>query len=139
MGSTNRVDERAIEVLLVDDDSGLRGVLARGLKRKGFQVSAAATAEDALRLVSDPAVPMDVVVMDIVLPDSWGSQVAMELSLFRPETPVLFMSGHALEDSVLQASSDQGEIVFLAKPFTVDELASTILSLVAGTAETARD
>lgn len=128
---TNR-SERAIDVLLVDDDPALRGALARGLKRKGFEVSAAATAADALRLVADPGVPIDVVIMDIVLPDSWGSQVAMEQSLYRPETPVIFISGHALEDAVLQASSGQGEIVFLAKPFTVDELAAAIRSVVGG-------
>lgn len=118
--------KRPIDVLLVDDDPDLRGALTRGLKREGFQVSSAATGDDALRLLSDPTVPIDVVVMDIVLPDSWGSQVAMEQSLYRPGVPVIFISGHSLEDSVLQASSGQSEITFLAKPFTVEELAGTI-------------
>jgi two-component system cell cycle sensor histidine kinase/response regulator CckA len=124
--------EGTIDVLLVDDDTELRGALARGLKRKGFQVSVAATANDALRLMADAGVPIDVVVMDIVLPDSWGSQVAMEQSLYRPGTPVIFISGHTPEDAVLEASSAQGEIHFLAKPFSVDELAAAIRLVVAG-------
>lgn len=122
--------KRAVDVLLVDDDRDLRGALARGLKRMGFRVSAAATAEDALRLIADPGVAIDVVVMDVVLPDSWGSQVAMEQSLYRPGTPVIYISGHSLEDAVLRATSAQGEIVFLAKPFSVDDLADTIRSVV---------
>jgi DNA-binding response OmpR family regulator len=127
--------ENAVDVLLVDDDADLRAALARGLKRKGFRVSAAATADDALRLIADPGVAIDIVVMDIVLPDSWGSQVAMEQSLYRPGTPVIFISGHALEDAVLQASSGQGEIAFLAKPFSVEELAAWIRALVVVSAD----
>lgn len=132
MNADARGGDRPIDVLLVDDDPSLRGALVRGLKRHGFAVSAAATADDALRLISDATVPIDVVVMDIVLPDSWGSQIAMEHSLFRPDTPVLFISGHSREDLVLDASSAQGEIAFLEKPFTVPELVEAIRDLLSG-------
>ncbi len=117
-----------VSVLLVDDDPWLRSLLVRGLERRGFEVRPAATAEEALRVVADPSVSIDVIVMDIVLPDSWGGQVAMEQSLFRPGTPVIFISGHTRDDIVLRASSGQEETTFLEKPFGVAELSQAILT-----------
>jgi len=113
-------------VLLVDDDPHLRSVFIKGLEGKGFNVVAAGSAEEALGIAADPDVAIDVIVMDIVLPDSWGSQVAMEQGLFRPDTKVIFISGYSREDAVLGASSANDEVHFLAKPFTVAELAARI-------------
>jgi len=120
------------DVLVVDDDPGLLRVVATGLERGGFRVRSAGTAEAALRLAADPGVNIDVVVMDIVLPDSWGSQVAMEQACLRPGVPVIFMSGHSADDIVLRASSGQEETNFLEKPFTVEELAAAIRKVIRG-------
>jgi two-component system, cell cycle sensor histidine kinase and response regulator CckA len=120
----------ATSVLLVDDDPSLRRSVKKGLQGEGFSVLTAGTAEEALRIAADPTVRFDVVVMDIVLPDSWGSQVAMEQSLFRPGIPVIFVSGQTRDDVVLEASSGHDEIPFLAKPFSVEELAQAIRKAV---------
>jgi two-component system, cell cycle sensor histidine kinase and response regulator CckA len=122
--------DAVIHVLLVDDDDALRGVLTRGLRGKGFEVVAAGDAEEALRLASSPDVKIDVIVMDLVLPDSWGSQLAMEQSIFRPDAKIIFISGYSGDDVVLQATASR-EIRFLAKPFTVRELAALIRRVMA--------
>jgi DNA-binding NtrC family response regulator len=118
-----------LEVLLVDDDASLIKSLTAGLKAHGLGVVAAGTAAEALALIADPTVPMDVIVMDVVLPDSWGSQVAMERTLYRPNVPVVYISGYARGDAVLAASaaSSAGDgAAFLEKPFTPDELVAVV-------------
>lgn len=122
--------EDLIHVLLVDDDDALRNVLSRGLQGKGFTVHSAANASEALTFASRLDVRIDVTVMDLVLPDSWGSQLAMEQSAFRPDAPIIFISGFSENDMVLQATASR-EIRFLAKPFTVQELAVLIRRVLA--------
>jgi two-component system, cell cycle sensor histidine kinase and response regulator CckA len=130
MGNGSRTPDERPSVLLVDDDPHLRSVFSKGLTGKGFDVVSAGSAEEALSYAADPDVAIDVIVMDIVLPDSWGSQVAMEQGLFRPDTKVIFISGHSREDAVLGASSANDEVHFLAKPFTVTDLATMIRSVL---------
>jgi DNA-binding NtrC family response regulator len=115
-----------IQVLLVDDDQDLVKSLTPGLEAQGLRVVSAGTAAGALALISDPAVEIDVIVMDLVLPDSWGSQVAMERTLYRPDVPVVYISGYARGDAVLAASSAGDGSPFLEKPFTPGELATVV-------------
>jgi DNA-binding NtrC family response regulator len=119
-------DGTALRVLLVDDDLALIRSLTAGLQAHGLSVVAAGTAADALALIADPSVGIDVIVMDVVLPDSWGSQVAMERTLYRPDVPVIYISGYARGDAVLAASSGSGDTPFLEKPFTPAELVALV-------------
>ena len=119
-------DQRPLRVLLVDDDLALIRSLTAGLKAHGLDVVPAGTAAEALALIADSSVEMDVIVMDVVLPDSFGSQVAMERTLYRPDVPVIYISGYARGDAVLAASSAADSVPFLEKPFTPDELAAMV-------------
>ena len=122
-------------VLLVDDDLHLREVLGLGLQANGFHVLSVGTAGDALRITSNPDVPVDVIVMDLFLPDSWGTQVAMEQGLLRPGTKVIFISGYAEDDPILAASVATEEIHFLQKPFAASELSDLIHKVLAEPAQ----
>ena len=115
-----------LRVLIVDDDLALIRSLTAGLRAHGLEVVAAGTAAEALALIADPAVGMDVIVMDVVLPDSFGSQVAMERTLYRPDVPVVYISGYARGDAVLAASSAADSVPFIEKPFTPGELAALV-------------
>lgn len=117
--------ERGRTVLIVEDDDGLRETLAKGLARHGFHVLTAATAAEALERAEAEG-EIDVLVLDIVLPDSWGAQVALAHTAFQPQTKFIYMSGHAQDDSVLRASVDVDEVPFLEKPFEVSELVEVI-------------
>jgi CheY-like chemotaxis protein len=128
VGSGTKVSEGpSIRVLLVDDDLALTRSLTAGMEAHGLSVVAAGTATEALALIADPSVGIDVIVMDVVLPDSFGSQVAMERTLYRPAIPVVYISGYARGDAVLAASSAAGDAgPFLEKPFTPDELVAVV-------------
>lgn len=117
----------AITVLIVEDDKDLNRGLTIGLRRQGFTVVSALTAAEGLKVVADPGIPVDVVVMDLQLPDSWGAFAAMENRKYRPDLPVIFMSGAVLEDPVLASSATATSgVSFLAKPFPLSALMAEI-------------
>lgn len=118
--------KRVPTVLIVEDDEDLCNTLASGLRVRGFNVFTAATADEALRRAELTDTKIDVIVLDLVLPDSWGSQLAISHNAFHPETRCIYISGHAREDAVLRASTQLDGIPFLEKPFGVSELAGLI-------------
>ena len=112
-------------VLLVEDEAPVRAFASRALRMRGYTVLEAENAEDALELLKDDTLEIDCFVTDVVMPGLDGpSWVKMALE-HRPNVRVVFVSGYA-EDSL---SEEQGRIpnsVFLAKPFSLNELAATV-------------
>ncbi|MCO8272811.1 response regulator [Actinoplanes sp. TRM 88003] len=80
-------------ILVVEDEDGVRDIVARILRRAGYEVHAAADPAEALRLVHD-GLRMDALLTDIIMPGMSGTQLAAELRKIRPALPVLFMSGY---------------------------------------------
>jgi two-component system cell cycle sensor histidine kinase/response regulator CckA len=100
-------------VLLVEDDDGMRATTARILEQGGYQVVATAGAEQALAHARTGAA-IDVVVTDVVMPQTSGPELYERLVAERGPLPVVFVSGYAKA-----AQSDvAGHPGFLAKPFT---------------------
>lgn len=116
-------------VLLVDDEDDFRKTAAAGLAAYGFNVIEAGSAEEALDVAAEQDVLIDVVVMDIMLPDSWGPQVSFEQSFVRPDVAFIYISGYTKDDNMLRASSD--DVPFLEKPFQIKELAELIREVLA--------
>jgi DNA-binding response OmpR family regulator len=115
-------------VLLVDDDELVRVVCARALCEAGFAVLEAASAETALDLVCARPIDLD---LSLVVADSGGPGVnaprfAEQLRACHPATPILHISGDA---GTLSAAAVAGQRV-LPKPFSPDELVSTVQELV---------
>lgn len=112
-------------VLLVEDEAPVRAFASRALRMRGYTVLEAENAEDALRTLEDPDLEIDIFVTDVVMPGMDGpSWVKMALET-RPGVRVVFVSGYA-EDCL---SEEQGRIpnsVFLAKPFSLNDLAATV-------------
>jgi two-component system response regulator MprA len=114
-------------VLVVEDDSALRGVLDRGLREEGFAVSVAVTGADALAVV-DRLRP-DVLVVDIGLPDTDGRDLCQALRARGVRTPVLFLTARdALVDRV--SGFDAGGDDYLVKPFALVELVRRLEALL---------
>ncbi len=113
-------------ILLVDDDAHLRYLFTIGLQKRGFNVITAGSAEDALHVAKSPAILLDMIVMDLVLPDSWGTEVAMELKEAQPAAEVVFISGYAKDDPILGSFASAAGVHFLPKPFTVNELSDLV-------------
>jgi len=121
------VTAAAPEVLVVDDDAGIRAVLERGLRLEGFAVRTVGDGGGALAAVADRA--PDAVVLDIGLPDLNGRAVCARLRASGVGTPILVLSARdEVDDRVagLQAGADD----YLVKPFAMDELVARLRALL---------
>jgi len=112
-------------VLLLEDDPQVRAVSLRILKSLGYEVLVAADGEEGLLRVAESAVPIHLVVTDVVMPHRSGVELAAALSTLRPDLPVLFLTGYSEDFVALGSASDRGDIV-LTKPFTAAGLAAAV-------------
>ncbi|HEX3953424.1 MAG TPA: response regulator [Stellaceae bacterium] len=123
-------------ILVVEDDEGVRPVVAEMLESEGFRVIAAANPKEALDVLGDPDQAVDLLFTDIVLPERLnGFGLAHRARQMRPNLPIIYASGYfggaPWEDLGL------GYGPMLAKPFKQAELAAEIWQAL-GAAATAR-
>lgn len=118
-------------VLLVDDDTALLRVFGPGLGRLGFDMTTAASFQEALDRASEPGRVVDVLVADINLQDGWGARLALAIAPLQPDAKVVYISGYAATDPILK-DGIEGHMTFLGKPFEIEELAETIRSVLPG-------
>ncbi len=117
-------------VLVVEDDSSIRELLARTLRPQVGALSTAAGVQDAeLALAKEPH---DVLVCDVVLPDGNGVQFCETAARRQPQIAVVLVSGYGDPRPDLEQVQTRGW-VFLSKPFTVSQLSDAILRAVAPT------
>ncbi|MEO0370043.1 MAG: ATP-binding protein [Pseudomonadota bacterium] len=112
-------------VMLVEDEAPVRAFASRALKMKGFSVIEAASGEEALNLLEDEALHIDVIVTDVVMPGIDGPTWVSQAMHTRPDTRVVFVSGYAA-DSVEGGVMPGMPSVFLPKPFSLTELVETV-------------
>ncbi|HXJ23476.1 MAG TPA: response regulator [Polyangia bacterium] len=115
-------------VLLVDDEAIVRGQLRRSLELRGYTVVEAAngrTALEALVPAAGVAAAIDVVILDMTMPDLDGSEVLRRLRAAGSRVPVIISSGYL--DIAVERRLARGEFQgFLAKPYGASELVSAI-------------
>jgi two-component system response regulator MprA len=113
-------------VLVVEDDHGLRELLARGLREHEFDVVTASDGASALRSV-DP--PPDAIVLDIGLPDSDGRDVCQALRARGVDAPVIFLTArHDVNDRLSGFASGGDD--YLVKPFVFVELVARLTAVL---------
>nr|WP_259444883.1 ATP-binding protein [Neotabrizicola shimadae] len=112
-------------VLLVEDEAPVRTFASRALRMRGFTVIEAASAEDALKRLDDPALEVDVFVTDVVMPGMDGPSWVRKALEDRPNVRVIFVSGYA-EDSLAEDQLRIPNSVFLPKPFSLNDLTTTV-------------
>ncbi|MBT2693893.1 sigma-54 dependent transcriptional regulator [Bacillus sp. ISL-55] len=113
----------ATRLLVVDDEQDLLELLVRRLKRKGFDVDSAGTAEDALELVKKNE--YDIGVYDIRLPGMDGIELLKETKKVQPDIEVLILTGHGTIDTAIEAMK-VGAFDYITKPYNLSELELTI-------------
>jgi DNA-binding NtrC family response regulator len=117
--------DRKPVVFYVDDEDGLRLIVNRMLRKRGFEVIGAATAAEASEVIEAYDGEIDALLMDINLPDGWGALVAQRLRIQRPNMVIVYTTGFAEIDPILSAGLNDTEYV-IRKPFTGDQLAEVL-------------
>ena len=107
-------------ILLVEDEDMVRAVAERALSRQGYTVLTAENGEAALELLAANPRP-DLLISDVMMPLMDGPTMVRHARAQYPNLPILFMSGYAEE--TLRKSINLDNVSFLAKPFSVQELA----------------
>jgi len=116
-------------ILVVEDEPGVRALTARMLRRLGYEVLEAGSGAEALEIQRARAMPVDLVLADVVMPEMGGREIVGQLQEMWDEIRVLYMSGYS--DEVLdQHGALAANIHVIQKPFTVQDLASSVRSVL---------
>lgn len=115
-----------MRILAVEDDPAILRMLERGLTAAGHQVLTAENGEDGAMLAVDESV--DVVLLDISLPELSGHDVLTRIRARRPALPVLMLTARDDLDNKVRAL-DAGADDYLTKPFAFEELLARIRAL----------
>lgn len=122
-------------LLLVDDEPGIRSLVARALERAGFRVVQAGSAQEALEAWEPHRGAPRVLITDLTLPGVSGRELADRLRMRFPDLRVLFISGYT-EDRTLAGAAASGALGratrFLHKPFTTARLVEEVRALAEG-------
>ncbi len=116
-------------VLLVEDEDPVRLFGARALRGKGYKVVEARTGEAAVQLLR--AGTYDLLITDMVMPKVGGAEVIKEARKCNPDLPVICISGYT-EESVAKEVETFENMHFLAKPFSLKQLAGTVKNAIEG-------
>ncbi|HBW3946588.1 TPA: response regulator transcription factor [Klebsiella pneumoniae] len=103
-------------ILVVDDDRAMGELLSDVLGAHAFEVLVSQTGNDALATVAQRA-DIALVLLDMILPDTYGLQVLQQLQRTRPELPVVMLSGLGSESDVV-VGLEMGADDYIAKPFS---------------------
>jgi two-component system, OmpR family, response regulator MprA len=113
-------------ILVVDDDPKIRSVLGRGLRFEGYNVHLAADGHEGLRIARET--PLDLVILDVMLPRMDGLEIARRLRRGM-SVPILMLTARdAVPDRI--AGLDSGADDYLIKPFDFDELLARVRALL---------
>jgi two-component system cell cycle sensor histidine kinase/response regulator CckA len=116
-------------VLLVEDNSVVRGLVSRALKRHGYRVVEADSGQQALALAETVREPIDLILSDVVMPGMQGPELVAQLKATRPQSKVLYMSGYPADAfDKGQGAGSPGE--WLQKPFTTGRLLQRVRELL---------
>ncbi len=119
-------------VLIVEDESAVRSLVARILTKAGYDVLTADTADAALHMVDNDGCTMHLLLTDVVLPGGLqGPELAAELTERCPGLPVLFMSGYAL-DAMVKAGRLDDTVRLIEKPFSPDAIRQAVRDALDG-------
>lgn len=112
-------EQRAFNVLLVDDEDVFREATARQLTVRGFIVHTAASGEEAIAQVH--ANPPEVVVLDQQMPGMHGSETFIQIKKINPLIEVIMLTGNTSVDNAIELMQ-LGTFDYLMKPINIDEL-----------------
>ncbi|MBI3183131.1 MAG: sigma-54-dependent Fis family transcriptional regulator [Myxococcales bacterium] len=115
------------KVLVLDDETNLRKVLAAMLRRNGYEVTVAADGEQGLAEFEKNGA--DIVVTDLVMPKVGGMEVLRAVNSSRPDVPVIIITAHGTVDSAVEAIK-LGAFDYITKPFDQAEIQSVVAKAI---------
>ena|SRR5258708_2898302 len=116
-----------VDLLVVDDEPFLRDAVAASLRFLGFDVTTAANGTDALRMARDRS--FDLLVLDVMLPDTDGFDIVRRLRGEGSRVPVIFLTARDTQADKVTGLTLGGDD-YMTKPFGLEELAARIRTVL---------
>jgi two-component system OmpR family response regulator len=119
-------------VLVVDDEPNIVEVVTMALRFQGFEVETAATGREALSAVS--RFKPHLMVLDVMLPDMEGFEVASRLGAQRAGVPIIFLTARDATEDKVRGLTGGGDD-YVTKPFSLEELVARIRTILRRTGQ----
>jgi CheY-like chemotaxis protein len=123
MGTEDKEGARRFNVLVVDDEQGMRDLFAFTLHSEGYNVTTVANGYEALNSVREG--PFDLAFIDVKMPQMDGLETYRALKEIVPDLGVFMMTAYSVEDLVRQALRE-GALGCLYKPFEPEEILTAV-------------
>jgi two-component system cell cycle sensor histidine kinase/response regulator CckA len=112
-------------ILFVEDEDAVRGVAAKLLRARGYEVIEAASGEEALEIAEQNAGKIDLMISDVVMPGMQGPELLKQARIYLGGAPVMFISGYA-ESEFSDLLEGETNVSFLPKPIDIKTLAERV-------------
>jgi DNA-binding response OmpR family regulator len=118
-----------MRILVVEDEEAIAKGLRFNFEREGYQVDLAADGPTALELYESAQPPIDLVVLDLMLPMMSGYEICRSLRRLDLDIPIMALTARTLSEDKVQAF-DSGVDQYMTKPFSLPELLSRVRNLL---------
>ena len=125
----NVISKGAETILLIDDESMILTVGSELLKTLGYTILTAQDGSSAIDLYKNLKENIDLVILDMVMPEMGGGEVFDELKKINPQVKVLLSSGYSLNGQASRIIK-RGCMGFIQKPFTIRDIASQLRKII---------
>jgi two-component system cell cycle sensor histidine kinase/response regulator CckA len=132
-GAKTSTGDKPAQILLVEDEENLRRPLVMTLQKNNYLVLEATQGEEALKIITEQSVHIDLLVTDVIMPRMGGHELAAKARKLFPKLPILFLSGYA-ERAPQDYDPDLASTWFLEKPFSRAVLLKKIREVLGGDA-----
>jgi two-component system OmpR family response regulator len=123
----NSVDENDFRILVVDDEPNIVDVIAMALRYQGFEIATAGTGTEALGQVK--SFHPHLMLLDVMLPDMEGFEVAERLGSQRAGVPIIYLTARDSTEDKIRGLTTGGDD-YVTKPFSLEELVARIRTVL---------
>jgi DNA-binding NtrC family response regulator len=113
-------------ILIVDDEQKYVEMLARRLELRGLKCSFCFDGQSGIQMITDNT--YDLVILDLRLPDMYGTEVLIEMKKIRKNIKILILTGHGSDEDRAQCMAS-GAFEFMRKPLEIERLLSIMTKI----------
>jgi two-component system, cell cycle sensor histidine kinase and response regulator CckA len=117
------------KILIVEDEAGIRALVQKFLRKRGYQILEAANGEEAVAMLQGSKGTIDLLITDMMMPQMGGRELVERLRAEGRDLKILYISGYTDDASVYAAELPAGS-AFLQKPFTLSSLLEKVRGLL---------
>ncbi|MBU8848944.1 MAG: response regulator [Desulfobacterales bacterium] len=122
-----------IDVLIIDDEKKFAAMLSKRIELRGYSSEVCHDGRTALQWIKEHGDYVTLILLDLQLPDLYGTEVLIKIKKINPAIPVMIVTGHGTKQDQ-QKCEELEAYKFIHKPLNIDKLI-TILELIRETSE----